>query len=614
MMGHSVMTVPKTIAAPPLTMIPKRKPKIQMSSELPQSQTPIAITQQLEDALGREALVKALAAFLDHETYKGQNTIGLLGHWGAGKSSVLDMLEDALSKEPKQASFNPAKSNYICATFNAWSYEHTGNIQAGMAQEVVKGLTDKLGFFQRLGLAFKFADQTEPLKFRLCFVGVVVFWLAFLIWPEGVPNESELNQWTGKDGILGAGLVATLFVLFNSVRTVFAHPLAAKLKTYLRLPSFGEHIGQIPVIQEQVKALCELVLIPDGEGDSFELKSNNKRLLLMIDDLDRCGEEGIVKTLEAVKLVMGLPNVTTIIAVDHRMALAALSVHYHNLAEKGSDRTAHEIARDYLGKMFTLPIQLSTPGDGDVGGYLDKVLFKDLAKSAAPETSSVTETSNMAGSEPVQESSVESLGQSEASTQTESEKLIGRKMGSDVGTGVVEPHVDAADSKDTEVEADEIVKDTRDERDHFFELSKVLEISNPRQLKRLHNSYRLLKALVFHRGETLDGPECFRLMSMLFWLEHISCLSCDERELKEDLVLGKKKQEKDGGDEGALTDKEESILIGVVWHWFNFKYADEEKYKELKAKVAPFVLPYAEVTNSTVVDKLKHIKDVVKEL
>jgi hypothetical protein len=54
---------------------------------------------------------------------------------------------------------------------------------------------------------------------------------------------------------------------------------------------------------------------------------------------------------------MNLENVVVIIAIDPRMALAALANHYHDLAEKWSDQSSHDIARDYLGKIFTIPIQ-----------------------------------------------------------------------------------------------------------------------------------------------------------------------------------------------------------------------------------------------------------------
>jgi len=545
-----------------------------------------------KDALGREVLVKALAAFLDHKEYKGQNTIGLLGHWGAGKSSVLNMLEDALSESPQN--FNKPKTTYLTATFNAWAYEHTDNIQAGLAQEVVSGLTDKLGFWQRIGLARRFAKETQSLKYRVCVVSFLSVLLAAIV--TGYLGE---ETWQSV-GAAAGGLAATLFFIWKLTNTVFAHPLAEKLQTYLRLPSFGEHLGQIPVIQGQVRELCKLVLTADGRGGDGMIMTNDKRLLLMIDDLDRCGEEGIVKTLEAVKLVMDLPNVTTIIAVDHRMALAALSVHYHNLAEKGSERTAHAIARDYLGKILTLPIQLDTPGDDEIGEYLDKVLFVNLEEKPAPKEfkPAMPIEENNSG-EPAKEEinskpeGMESIDPIEPTGNVEHERV-------NAGQDSTQDFEEAIAFNKKQMMVDEVVKGSKEERDQFASLSKALSITNPRQLKRLHNSYRLLKALGFHQSNKVTGLEVggyyHRLMTMLFWLEHISCLDKDVRKNEEDYMRISTSDRLIVDKLVLSVDRYQLLKEKLVPSFYDDFEGSKESYDKLKERVKVFMLPFADIS------------------
>jgi len=546
-----------------------------------------------KDALGREALVKALAAFLDHKEYKGQNTIGLLGHWGAGKSSVLNMLEDALSENPKNG-FNKPKTKYLTATFNAWAYEHTDNIQAGLAQEVVNGLTKDLGFFQRLKLAREFAKATQPFRYGLSVWGLLVVWLGAL-W-AGM-SEANLLTWYQA---AGGGVLAFVVVAWQQTKTVFAHPMAGKLQTYLRLPSFGKHIGQLPVIQQQVKALCKLVLTPNGKGDGNMIMTNDKRLLLMIDDLDRCGEDGIVKTLEAVKLVMDLPNVTTIIAVDHRMALAALAVHYHNLAEKGSERTAHAIARDYLGKILTLPIQLDTPGDAEIGEYLDKVLFMNLEKDSPAVFKPAISSDESNIGEPATEA---------INSQSEEVGNIGSNESADNVEGQVfnvEPDskqdFDEKVAPKTERESvDEVVKDSKEERDQFAALSKALKITNPRQLKRLHNSYRLLKALDFHQvgGDNgVYGAVRERLLAMIFWMEWVSCLDKKARDKEEGFM--RMPAYKESSLDGLNFSKSTYDMIkGMLFPHYALDESSDS-YDGLKERVKVFMLPFADISNEPV--------------
>jgi len=547
-----------------------------------------------KDALGREALVKALAAFLDHKEYKGQNTIGLLGHWGAGKSSVLNMLEDALAENP-QNGFNKPKTKYLTATFNAWAYEHTDNIQAGLAQEVVSGLTEKLSFLKRIGLARRFAKETQPLKYRMSVVGFIFVLLAAIV--TGYLGE---ETWQSV-GAAAGGLAATLLFIWKLTNTVFAHPLADKLQTYLRLPSFGKHIGQLPVIQQQVKALCKLVLTPNGKGNGKMIMTNDKRLLLMIDDLDRCGEDGIVKTLEAVKLVMDLPNVTTIIAVDHRMALAALAVHYHNLAEKGSERTAHAIARDYLGKILTLPIQLDTPGDAEIGEYLDKVLFVNLEiEDVSTEFKSATSIDGNDIDEPAEEAinsrpgGMGNIDPVEPADNFEDEAF-------NSGLGSKQDSEEVVASKKERVLVGEVVKDSKEERDQFASLSKALKITNPRQLKRLHNSYRLLKALDFHQvggDKGFYGAVHERLLAMIFWMEWISCLDKKARDKEEEFM--RMPAYKESSLDGLNFSKSTYDMIkGMLFPHYALDESSDS-YDGLKERVKVFMLPFADISNEPV--------------
>ena len=85
----------------------------------------------VEDLLGRTLLAQSLAKMFVHTKDIEGLTVALLGEWGEGKSTVMNLVENELEKE----SFEFAK-------FNAWEYEHTDNIAAGLAQEVLRGLLE----------------------------------------------------------------------------------------------------------------------------------------------------------------------------------------------------------------------------------------------------------------------------------------------------------------------------------------------------------------------------------------------------------------------------------------------------------------------------------------
>jgi WD40 repeat protein len=65
------------------------------------------------------------------------------------------------------------------------------------------------------------------------------------------------------------------------------------------------------------------------------------RIVLYIDDLDRCPPKRVVEVLEAVHLILALPLFVVVIAVDPRWLLQSLKLHYSDLlaAESGLDGT-----------------------------------------------------------------------------------------------------------------------------------------------------------------------------------------------------------------------------------------------------------------------------------
>ncbi|WP_204355607.1 P-loop NTPase fold protein, partial [Marinomonas arctica] len=79
-----------------------------------------------EDKLNRQHLVNTLATLLQDQNNHHHQTIGLLGHWGVGKTSFVELLRTALKTKKQKG-----EPDFLFAEFNAWEYEHTDNLQAG---------------------------------------------------------------------------------------------------------------------------------------------------------------------------------------------------------------------------------------------------------------------------------------------------------------------------------------------------------------------------------------------------------------------------------------------------------------------------------------------------
>ena len=533
------------------------------------------------DHLGRAPLVQTLADMLSYPGQALPMTIALLGDWGSGKSTVLYQLKVALESirdsereldRKGRAEDRKPRARYLFAEFNAWEYEQTDSMRAGLAQEVVKGLTRGMGWWRKFGLALRRASKAHFLEFWqtvgalvLALIGV---WLGIsLVSPDDLQKAIEGTQLAKELG--GTGIVgASFYVLSNvwrSARRLLEHPMASQMNTYLKLPNYGKHLGDVPVIKHELESLCEMRLedVPNG------------RLLVIVDDLDRCRPEAITETFDAIRLVMNMKNVAVIVAIDDRIAFRAVADHYRKLAE-GSPRSADEIARDYLSKIIQLPVNLYEPWHWEVRQFVHKSLFPKAKESPGEEQQGSGELPQ-GGDIPEITAAARRLAQS---NDIDIHQVRGTGKDGKIVFNDVRAYLAAEDSmvEDTAIEQQqngdvrphdfveleqeltevsqgvqpesasaaqrqaervyELMQDMAFERKLFADLARDLYFHNPRQLIRLKNSYSLIKGYRHNRAlrSTPDRRLGERLMHGLFWYEYL--YQCDlEHRRRNELVV-----------------------------------------------------------------------------
>ncbi len=480
------------------------------------------------DLLGRDKLVVAFSGMFVHTQEVEGFTVALLGDWGEGKSTLMKLIRKNLNEK------HPGRFDF--ATFNAWKYERTDNIAAGLAQEVVNGLIEPFQqqFWERQKLRYKFAiKEYKGELWRLAIYSVVAI---FIILMSRIFLENNTLKGLG----LAGGIVALLFLLFKNLPTIIEHPIAIKLETYLKLPNYGKHLGDIPIIQSHLKTLCSLRLV------------DNKKLIVFVDDLDRCQTDCIAGALDAIRLVMSIPNVIVMIGIDYRIAFKAMENYYEKLGDE--ERNKSDIARDYLGKIIQLPVRLMHSNPEEVRKYIEKRLFPDAQ---------VMEDIEKDGDKDLEG------GVTEPS-----------KPKKDEGE---EDKVRIPDDKKVEEpkSVEEILKDTTIERDMFSDLAQRFNFTNPRQLLRLRNSYRFLK--VMDSDEKYDREI---LMKILFWQEFLNNWPSNIKYQCEKSVTKQESLEKIEKPEAKqiVQDVQEDISKIIEMHM----------YEEIERFVHIVVLPHSE--------------------
>ncbi|WP_026452387.1 P-loop NTPase fold protein [Aequorivita capsosiphonis] len=149
---------------------------------------------------------------------------------------------------------------------------------------------------------------------------------------------------------------------------------------------YKKHLGIVSVIRKDFEILSELFsghqeeLIKSKESEEFKKKFSNplERIILYIDDLDRCSDDRVVEVLEAVNLLMAYPLFVVVVGVDPRWVKNALTKKYSlqfNNEENSNDFENIEPS-GYLEKIFQVPFQLKSATNKSV-----KHMLKTLAES-----------------------------------------------------------------------------------------------------------------------------------------------------------------------------------------------------------------------------------------
>jgi WD40 repeat protein len=122
---------------------------------------------------------------------------------------------------------------------------------------------------------------------------------------------------------------------------------------------YGEYQGVFARVRDDLAKLSSDLLAAQKEWQEAGGKGDPplERIVLYIDDLDRCPPAKVVEVLAAVHLLLALPAFVVVVAVDPRWLLRCLDQHHEELFGVGEQRRA-----EYLDKIFQIVFALRPMG------------------------------------------------------------------------------------------------------------------------------------------------------------------------------------------------------------------------------------------------------------
>ena len=115
-----------------------------------------------------------------------------------------------------------------------------------------------------------------------------------------------------------------------------------------------------------LESVAMAVVRKDLERLDKRLDAEKSRLLVVIDDLDRCEPEKAVEMLQAINLLLDRPSFVICLGIDARVVTAAVERHYHETLGRAGI-TGYE----YLDKIVQIPFTIPEPTKDDLIVFLD---------------------------------------------------------------------------------------------------------------------------------------------------------------------------------------------------------------------------------------------------
>jgi len=241
--------------------------------------------------------------------------VGLYGRWGVGKSSILNMLKEKLQEKPFSKNF---KYLYV----NAW-----GLSADSLKQEVLVSINKELG-------------HSSPYSHR------AIEDKLFNVREEVVADFNEVVNRGGPFFLMMTiGVIAGYVLHVNDVIDFSSSLIIAAVISLVA--AFAKFLP------EKSKRIIPRVASSHQFNEIYDkmINKQNKKLVVVIDNLDRCDSDVAVDLLGLIQTFMTKKNCINILACDDEAIV-------HHLAKvKGGSYTERE-GNEFLSKFFQVTIRI----------------------------------------------------------------------------------------------------------------------------------------------------------------------------------------------------------------------------------------------------------------
>lgn len=250
------------------------------------------------DKLNRKSFSQQLAHAILSYTSQDNFTIGLCGKWGTGKTSIINMVIEEITRKTSDLPNKP-----IIVKFNPWNYSD----KAQLIRQFFNTIMSEIGI--------------NPSGKGLKSVG------------SALEKYSEFFEYSQYIPVVGK----------------YLKPFKGILK------GFGSKVSEVAKQKDSLETVKIEVV--------NALKSQNQKIIVIIDDIDRLNNEQIRLIFQLVNCVAGFPNMIYLLSFDKSVVIRAL---------KDEQKCSGE---EYLEKIIQVPFDVPEAKKSDVHKLLLDQLY-----------------------------------------------------------------------------------------------------------------------------------------------------------------------------------------------------------------------------------------------
>ncbi|KAH9297181.1 hypothetical protein KI387_028863 [Taxus chinensis] len=309
----------------------------------------------------------------------------------------------------------------LTVRYNAWQYRNESEAWAGLAVEITKELEETMTVAEKLRTSWRYNWENHKRSICLgvflpCFLAVLLaLWLTTIVWLV-LDQVNIQNARDFKYGSLPATIIVVVWAIMKSVMSV-VKPISSQMVDYICLPDHSEKLGYHQKVIKDIKFLknelghrvCWLwkifafmwCCITFSWDENYvpgtwipkmtPASEDNLRMVVFVDDLDRCQENVILQILSAINLVLAACEINVVLGMDKRMIERAIIRMFGDKNNK-PNKSSQDLADKYLRKIIQLPLDLPDPSPSESKFFLEGQLGMSETRKGASGSQTETQT------------------------------------------------------------------------------------------------------------------------------------------------------------------------------------------------------------------------------